>query len=102
MGNRNDLHQHKLCTTNQLQTRARRGPVITLSALLGPSYLLSIAMTHFWPLYLMVGTLSLGTIFGAMKFLYASDEAVSRDALAFALNAARKALPIKSEGFLST
>lgn len=76
--------------------------VITVSALLGPSYMLSIAMTHFWPLYLMVGTLILGTIFGAMKFLYASDEALSRDALAFALNAARKALPIKSEGFLST
>jgi hypothetical protein len=59
--------------------------VITLSTLLGPSYLLSIAMTHFWPLYLMIGTLILGTIFGAMKFLYASDEVLSRDALAYAL-----------------
>jgi len=76
--------------------------VITLSALLGPSSLLSIAMTHFWPLYLMIGTLILGTIFGATKFLYASDEVLSRDALAYALNAARKASPIKSKGLLST
>lgn len=46
--------------------------LITACALLGPSILLSLVMAHFWPLYLMAGTETLGGIIGAVRYHQAS------------------------------
>lgn len=64
--------------------------LITTCVLLGPSLLLSTAMSHFWPLYLMAGTETLGGVIGAVRFHRASDGFLPVDALSRALKTSSK------------
>ena len=53
--------------------------LITTCLLLGPSFLLSIVMAHFWPLYLMAGTETLGGIIGVVRFHRSSEDGLTRE-----------------------
>jgi hypothetical protein len=64
--------------------------LITTCLLLGPSFLLSIVMSHFWPLYLIAVTETLGSIIGVVRFHRSSEGFLSGDALTRALNATSK------------
>jgi hypothetical protein len=64
--------------------------LITACVLLGPSFLLSIVMAHFWPLYLMAGTETLGGVIGAVRFHRASEGSVPDNTQSRASNASSK------------